>query len=543
MASVVDELVVTLKLDPADFKRGSEAAQKSIKATSDAARKSGTEMEAAGKNAAQFFATVKTEALGLIGLLVGSGGLAAFATEATHSLTALGQAASHIGVAVPMLGAFRNMIAANGGSADAAAASLTSLTDAMESFRITGQSSMANFFSQMGISRGDNAMGAFEKFTAFAEAHRGDVPLINFMGHGIGLDQGTIDAVVRMKSVAGMHAELAAAQARGVPTPEMAANAAALDKSTTGLGQAAWFAGTSLLDYMAPGLTKTSDAMTTLISKYPELSAAGVLAISGLMAAKPALWVLRLLGLTEAAGALFGLGLLYEGVHPSTTNEGEDEELKKRGLGNRGTPVNPFGDETLSPTQMAFLAGLSQPESGGDYTLKNGGAHFSDFSKFPSGVGAGGTSTASGRYQFTERTWRDVSAAAGLHDFSPASQDKGAWYLASTEYFKKTGRNLEDDLKSGDHQDDINAALRGRWPTLPGGPAYRPPAQVNPYANVPKLRGNPGFNGGGGGGGTSLSVGTIHVNAPMATDATGIAHEITIRLSNELVANANRGLQ
>ena len=41
--------------------------------------------------------------------------------------------------------------------------------------------------------------------------------------------------------------------------------------------------------------------------------------------------------------------------------------------------------------------------------------------------------------------------------------------LASTAYHARTGRDLEDDLKAGNHQTQIASALSSIWPSLPGG--------------------------------------------------------------------------
>jgi hypothetical protein len=46
--------------------------------------------------------------------------------------------------------------------------------------------------------------------------------------------------------------------------------------------------------------------------------------------------------------------------------------------------------------------------------------------------------------------WEEARLALGLPDFSPASQDRAAWWLAARTYENATGRNLQADLASGD---------------------------------------------------------------------------------------------
>lgn len=99
---------------------------------------------------------------------------------------------------------------------------------------------------------------------------------------------------------------------------------------------------------------------------------------------------------------------------------------------------------------VGLMGAITATESGGAYNVLNGGETFTDFSDHPRRVGAGGTSTAAGKYQFIEDTWDRAAAALGLTDFSPASQEKAAWWLANQDYTARTGRNLEADLASGD---------------------------------------------------------------------------------------------
>ena len=89
-----------------------------------------------------------------------------------------------------------------------------------------------------------------------------------------------------------------------------------------------------------------------------------------------------------------------------------------------------------------FLNAIAAPESGGRYNIKNGGSTFGSYDQFPAGIGAGGTSSASGRYQFTKDTWDDLRAKYGFKDFSPVTQDRAAWALASDRYRAKTGADL-----------------------------------------------------------------------------------------------------
>lgn len=118
----------------------------------------------------------------------------------------------------------------------------------------------------------------------------------------------------------------------------------------------------------------------------------------------------------------------------------------------------------------ALLDTIAGTESGGKYNVINGGATFSSYADHPRVTGAGGTSTAAGKYQFVKGTWDRAAKALGLSDFSPANQDKAAWWLAQTDYQSHTGRDLLTDLKSPDAnvQAGIRRTLSQTWEGLKG---------------------------------------------------------------------------
>lgn len=115
----------------------------------------------------------------------------------------------------------------------------------------------------------------------------------------------------------------------------------------------------------------------------------------------------------------------------------------------------------------ALLDTIAGTESPG-YNVLNGGERFSDFSDHPRRIGAGGTATAAGRYQFVKGTWDRAAKAIGAEDFSPANQDKAAWWLAQADYKANTGRDLLSDLRSKDPNTvaGVRKALSSTWEGL-----------------------------------------------------------------------------
>lgn len=125
----------------------------------------------------------------------------------------------------------------------------------------------------------------------------------------------------------------------------------------------------------------------------------------------------------------------------------------------------------------AFLDEIAAAE-GADYNTLFGGRRIEDLSKHPGidvpitrGPNKGKTSSAFGRYQFTEPTWNDQAKKLGLTHMGPKNQDLAAWDLAQTKYNANTGRNLLDDLNTGDPK-LYHGALRSLskiWTSMPGG--------------------------------------------------------------------------
>jgi muramidase (phage lysozyme) len=132
-------------------------------------------------------------------------------------------------------------------------------------------------------------------------------------------------------------------------------------------------------------------------------------------------------------------------------------------------PVNAAGAPAgldIDSVKKAFLSTIARGEAPkGAYGLINGGGQITDFSKAPTGH------AASGQYQFLPSTWAEQAKKYGYTDFKPETQDTAAWNYAKDVYNQKTGRQLDQDLISGDPNtlNNVSKALSGTWTSLPGG--------------------------------------------------------------------------
>jgi hypothetical protein len=122
----------------------------------------------------------------------------------------------------------------------------------------------------------------------------------------------------------------------------------------------------------------------------------------------------------------------------------------------------------LDDNTKKFLDFLGKAE-GADYNTIVGGSKFEDFNAHPNVVGLRtkeGPSTAAGKYQITNTTYKDVASKLGINDFSPESQDKIALAL-----IKRNG--ALEDVQKGDYNAAIGK-LGKTWASLPSSPYSQP---------------------------------------------------------------------
>lgn len=114
----------------------------------------------------------------------------------------------------------------------------------------------------------------------------------------------------------------------------------------------------------------------------------------------------------------------------------------------------------ITADQRGLLDALTGPEGRGVYNLWIGGYRFGSYSQHP---GTGPRGSDAGRYQFTKSTWDDINKSLHLPNFSPENQDKAALFLAAQNYRARSGRDLWQDMKSGNFDPKY---LENRWVSI-----------------------------------------------------------------------------
>lgn len=138
MATIIDSLVVTLGLDPSGFKKGQEEVKKGLNDTRKNADQTAKDMEAAGKRAASFFGSIRTELLALVGVTLSAQGIKTFITSMTSDLMRLGIESRALDISAKSLDGWERAASAAGSSAEKMAGTLGSFQKVLTQVRTGG---------------------------------------------------------------------------------------------------------------------------------------------------------------------------------------------------------------------------------------------------------------------------------------------------------------------------------------------------------------------------------------------------------------------
>lgn len=138
MPTIIDSLVVTLGLDSSGFKKGQTEVKKGLDDTRKNADQTAKDMEAAGKRAASFFGSIRTELLALVGVTLSAQGIKTFITNMTSDLMRLGIESRALDISARSLDGWERAAAAAGSTAERMAGTLGNFQKTLTNIRTGG---------------------------------------------------------------------------------------------------------------------------------------------------------------------------------------------------------------------------------------------------------------------------------------------------------------------------------------------------------------------------------------------------------------------
>lgn len=155
MATIIDALVVTFGLQPEGFNRGRGEVSRGLKKSREEAAAAGKDFEVFGKRAGDFFGKMRNEAVGLFLAFQGASSVTSFVTDLITGDAATGRLAKNIGMATQELSAWQLAVKSVGGDSREADAALSSMAEALQSFKLTGTTGHDADFKGLGVTLGD----------------------------------------------------------------------------------------------------------------------------------------------------------------------------------------------------------------------------------------------------------------------------------------------------------------------------------------------------------------------------------------------------
>ncbi len=266
MATLVEELVLRLDLDPKKFTEGQKKAMESLTKMQQASMLHAKSIEEDGSKIENVFALLSRKVLTFGSLLVGGHGLESFTAHVIQSDAAVGRCSRTFGMSANELKTWQLAAEAAGGSVEDITGTIENLNEEINSFRFTGQSSLLPLLNALpkpvGLLKGpNNPKTATEVALEIAENFKTMNPRDQaFFASQFHMSPATMAMFAQGR--AGMSAQLGAAGARNRLTPEDARNAQAL--------QTAWFKATQSIEGMGAALVRLEEhagAFTAFLNK------------------------------------------------------------------------------------------------------------------------------------------------------------------------------------------------------------------------------------------------------------------------------------
>ena len=544
MATVIDELVVKLGLDPKEFQKGANIIVVQLDKTKEKARKTGKDMESSGKRAAEFFGQMERAALKFFSVFTVGRGFVNFTQSVVSTGANIARLSRNLGLSADSISRWGDAVAKNGGTAEGFQGTIRGLSKAITDFKTTGTSSMLPFFNQLGISLDDGTgrvkeldvlLGDIGERLKTRYGNREDAFNI---AQQYGIDEGTFNLL--MKSRDQISKELR--EQKGL-TDQQATAAEKAERKWLDVQSRIESVTRELVYKLLPAIEK----LTELMAKFSEVAVPALTNVVGWLGRAHDLtggWSTALLGVlatlrliggvslasligqlgkvgaavgASGAAAAGGIGMLFAS---QGLNEGEDERmaaLREQYAREQGAPTSSGaktrGARNNNPGNLEYHG-----QAGA--TPEPGSGRFARFQTMAQGVAALGR-------QLQRYGSRGVNTLRGIiSKYAPASENNTGAYVGTVS--KLTGFSPDQQLNLND-AGTLGLLIRGISSVENGSNVI---ARDDLLSGLNQLRQRPAQ------GAAPISIGQITINT-QSGDAQGIARDIRAAL----VRQADMGMR
>ena len=203
MATVIDSLIVKLGLDSTDFQRGEKRVADGLDNTRKRTERTGRQVEASGKQAAEFFGQMQSAAVRFFAVLTVGRGLSDFTRTIIQTGAQLDRMAKNFGTSTDRLSRWTAAVKVNGGTAEGFLGTMQGLSSALTELKLTGNTGILPYLQALGVSLVDDegkvkslervlqdiGEGLRTKTTSKADAFN--------IGKTIGIDDATLNLLLK----------------------------------------------------------------------------------------------------------------------------------------------------------------------------------------------------------------------------------------------------------------------------------------------------------------------------------------------------------
>jgi hypothetical protein len=298
MPTIIDSLLVTLGLDPAPFKKGTQEADEALEKTRKGSQRAGKDIEEATKKGGEGMAMLRNEVMRLGAAFVGLSAIKAFVEGTTRADAATGRMAKTLDMNIQGLSQWKQVAEQFGVSGDAVASDMDRFAQSMEDFNHGLGGESVRYFRALNIETADakgNLRDAREVMLDVADALQKLKPTeAKFYGTHMGYSADTVSLMLRGRKA--LQDALNADKNTALSDADVKA-AEARQKAWTKLDQEFGRINRNILNDLTPTMTKFMDFVT---SHGPEVE----LALGAITASMTAIGAMRFVGTISSLAKL-----------------------------------------------------------------------------------------------------------------------------------------------------------------------------------------------------------------------------------------------